>query len=560
MLRRPLAVLVVVASFCGLIGLAGGAGAQEERTLRLTADEEQVDQASVPRLRWTPCPRDNGDDTTTYFECATARVPLDYDKPDGRKITLYLSKRPATNPDRKIGTLFLNPGGPGGSGFDFAYFAADRLFTPQVRAQFDIVGFDPRGVARSNPLLCFRRQAALDRISTPFPFPYTADEEAQWLRSDRRIARKCDRNAGRIIDHMATADVARDIDLLRRAVGDEQTTFAGYSYGSLLGATYANMFPSRVRAVVIDGVIDPISYATGRGDEALTLPIDARLKSEQGAYDSLISFLTLCDAGGRRCAFSAGDPVARFDALAERLKTAPAVLPDGEGGTFTFTYNDLIYYVLGELYSPFGWPDMAAFLAALDAGRFSEAAAVKARLDARQGPPRAYQQTFEGFVGVWCGDGANPTDPAAWSLAAAAADEASPYFGRAWIWGPSICAVWPGFDEDRYAGPFDLRTANPVMVVGTVNDPATRYQDAESTADILARGYLLTVNGSGHTSLGISECATRTVSRYLLTTNVPDRARTCQIDEVPFARPTVAPRSDLDLQHWIAEVNRPLGR
>lgn len=554
-MRRPTALLLVLATFAGLLGLSN-AGAQD-RGPRLTADEEQVDQAPVPQLRWRPCPRDNGDGTTTYFECATARVPLDYDKPNGRKIRLALARRPATDQAARIGSLFINPGGPGGSGVDFAIGAGDRLFTPAVRARFDIVGFDPRGVARSNPLLCFRSQATLDRLSTPFPFPYTPDEEAQWIASEAKIAAKCAQNAGRIINHMATADVARDIDLLRRAVGDEQTTYVGYSYGTLLGATYANMFPSRVRAVVIDGVIDPISYATGRGNESETLPIDARLKSEQGAYDALISFLTLCDAGGRRCAFSAGDPVARFDALAERLKATPAVLPDGEGGTFTVTYNDLIYNVLGGLYSVRSWPDIADLLASLYSARAADAAAIKDRIDAQGGAPRAYEQTIEGFVGVWCGDGDNPDDVSAWAPAAAAGDAASPYFGRAWIWGSSICAVWPGFDRDRYAGPFDVPTANTVMVVGTINDPATRYQDAQSTAELLDDGYLLTVNGSGHTSLGISDCAVGLIGRYLLTTEVPERERTCQIDEVPFARPSGG-RTDLDLQQLIADINRPL--
>ena len=148
---------------------------------------------------------------------------------------------------------------------------------------------------------------------------------------------------------MSTANVARDMDLLRRAVGDRKMTYVGYSYGTAIGSTYANMFPDKVRAVVIDGVIDPVSYTTGRGDQARTLPSDARLRSEQGAYDTLQGFLRLCDLGGPNCAFSGGNPKRRYDRLARRLIAEPAQLPDGQGGTVPFTYNDLVGTTLGAI-------------------------------------------------------------------------------------------------------------------------------------------------------------------------------------------------------------------
>lgn len=215
------------------------------------------------------------------------------------------------------------------------------LFSDEVRARFDIVGFDPRGIAGSTPLECFT--SANDAFGTlaPFAFPVTRAEERVWIASDRAYAAACARRGGPIIDHMSTANVARDMDLLRRAVGDETMSFVGYSYGSYVGATYANMFPDRVRAVVIDGVIDPISYATGRGDEAERLPSDARLKSEQGAYDTLLAFFSACEARAENCAFSDGRPKRRYARLARHVRHHPLQLPDGEGGTFRFTYADL---------------------------------------------------------------------------------------------------------------------------------------------------------------------------------------------------------------------------
>jgi pimeloyl-ACP methyl ester carboxylesterase len=493
---------------------------------------------TVPKLDWESCGAD-----APGFECATAQVPLDYDRPRGAKITLALTRLPASNPGARIGSIFFNPGGPGGSGVDFVQGLGRELYSPQVRARFDLVGFDPRGVARSTPLQCFDTTEEALAALAPFPFPVTRQEERVWVRADRAWARACAERAGPILDHMSTANVARDMDLLRRAVGDARMTFVGYSYGSHVGSTYANMFPGKVRAVVIDGVIDPVSYTTGRGGQARTLPSDARLRSEQGAYDTLQAFLRLCDRGGPNCAFSDGNPKRRYDRLAKRLLAEPAQLPDGQGGTVPFTYADLVSTTLGAMYDPSSWPPFAEFLQELDSltspARAAEALRVlRHRLGLRARAP--YEQVLEGFAGVWCLDPVNPDHPSAWARAARRADRRDPYFGRPWIWFGSICASWPGRDRDRYLGPFNRTTANTVLVVGTVNDPATRYQDAVSTARLLGRGRLLTVAGSGHTSLFLSSCADAHVSRYLLTGRVPPKGTVCGVDVVPFAQPATA--------------------
>jgi pimeloyl-ACP methyl ester carboxylesterase len=342
---------------------------------------------------------------------------------------------------------------------------------------------------------------------------------------------------------MSTANVARDMDLLRRAVGDRKMTYVGYSYGTAIGSTYANMFPDKVRAVVIDGVIDPVSYTTGRGDQARTLPSDARLRSEQGAYDTLQGLLRLCDLGGPNCAFSGGNPKRRYDRLARRLLAEPAQLPDDQGGTVPFTYADLVNTTLGALYDPSSWPPFAEFLQELDTltspARAAEALrGLRHRLGLRARAP--YEQVLEGFAGVWCLDPINPDHSSAWASAARRADRRDPYFGRPWIWFGSICAPWQGKDSDRYLGPFNRRTANTVLVVGNRNDPATRYQDAVSTAGLLGRGRLLTVAGWGHTSLFLSSCADAYVSRYLLTGRVSPKGTVCDVDVVPFSQPASA--------------------
>lgn len=483
-------------------------------------------------IDWAPCFQALGP-----FECARVLVPLDYDNPNSRQIGIALARLPATNPNGARGTVFLNPGGPGGSGIDFVLGAGPILFSPQVRRDFDLVGFDPRGIMRSSPLTCFSSLDEAFSILPPFGFPVTPEEEAAQAASDEALNEACQTQARAIVSHMSTANVARDLDRLREMVGDEGLTYAGYSYGSFLGVTYANLFPENVRAVVVDGVLDPVAWTTGSGD-ADVLPFSTRLGSDIGAQDTLNEFFRLCDQAGAPACALAGDAQERFAGVADVLRENPVEIIDPfSGEPFLLTYADFIGFTLSVLYDSGSWPFAADVMAAVadqippeELGVLYRAAWAETGLEERFA---RYPNFVEGFVGVACSDSDNPADHSYWSAAAAQAEIQNGYFGRLWTWASSPCASWTAADDGRFVGPFTAATAADVLVVGTRYDPATPYHGAEAVRSLLPDSALLTVEGWGHTSLFLSRCADRIVSRYLLTGRVRDGA-VCSQDFDPF--------------------------
>jgi pimeloyl-ACP methyl ester carboxylesterase len=470
--RFRLALLAgVVAGLLGALLAVPPAATQPRRTPPASTEPP------VPSLHWADC----GDG----LDCATARVPLDYRQPRGAAVSLALIRLPAADPGRRIGSIFVNPGGPGRSGVDAIRKGGRSLFSAEVRARFDLIGLDPRGIIGSTPLRCFDTLEQAQAVLPPFEFPVTAAEERAWIQADRTFAAACARRGGPILDHMATADVARDLDLLRQAVGDERLTYAGASYGAYLGATYANLFPGRVRALVLDSAVDPVAWATGHGDQARTRPLFDRLGSARGTYATLVAHT-----------FKALQDAAAWPGLAETLQQLDSLTSSATG-----------------------------------------APAAPPAPPARAAAQQDYRNDLEGLPGVACSDSDNPDNVDAWKLAADAADHSAPYFGRYWTWLSSICQPWPGRDRDRYTGPWTRPTANPVLVVGNRFDPAAPYQGAAALARLLPRSRLLTLDGWGHTSEGKSSCVDAHINRYLLTIRVPPPGTVCRPDLVPFARP-----------------------
>ena len=519
-MRQARLIVTVVAALAVALGPAAGRG-----------------DAAPAKLTWNKCFADIGP-----FQCTTVQVPLDYDEPNGPSISIALTRLPATDQAHRIGSLFLNPGGPGGSGVDFVVFGGPFLFTDEVRARFDLIGFDPRGIVRSSALRCFGNPKQWEPFFTPFAFPTTPDEEQVWMDADAYLAGACAQRGGRIMEHMSTANVARDLDVMREAVGDAKLSYYGVSYGSFLGQTYANMFPDNFRALVIDGVLDPIAWVNTGG----SIPFSTGLRSDEGAMATLEEFFRLCDAGGDTCAF-APDSAERFAAIADTLKQDGPVVVDLPDGPTELNYSSFIGLTLGPMYDSLSWEDFDEELASIEeqvlgapelaarAGSFARAAWRPSYI-AKRGFPR-YPNFVENFPAVACADSDNPDDYAVWSAQAALAEQNFGYFGPLWTWITSICQPWPAADADRYTGPFDTETDAPVLVVGNTFDPATRYQGAVTTHGLLSNSSLLTVHGWGHTSLFLSACADEAIARYLIQVDTPAEGAVCEQDHVPFSSP-----------------------
>ncbi len=507
----------------------------------VSATSAAQDLPQVEPIDWQPC----GIEERPELDCAIYAVPLSRFSnspqlsgvPNIPTIGLALVRQPAADPDQRKGSLLVNPGGPGGSGIDWVAYAGPDLLTEEIRASYDLIGFDPRGIARSTPLSCLQNEGELLFVGQQPAFPMDLPEELGRVALDHYVSGACLIHASPIIHHMTTANVANDMELLRQALGEEKLNFYGVSWGTMLGMTYANLYPDRVGAFVLDGVLDPVAWSTGRGIESLFLPVSARLGSDASSMATLNEFFRLCDeAGPERCAL-AGDSGLRYARILERLKRSPIELMLDDETTTLFRYQDVIAITARNLFSIGAWQELAAFLAALEANAFGDSVAVLQPNQSggySEAPPPPSDQSITAFPAVVCADSDNPIVPFMWQLAGKYSEQSTGYFGRLWTWNTSKCSSWPGSKRERYAGPYNKPTANTILLVNTLFDPATGYQGAASAANILANSRLITIDGWGHSSHTLSNCADQHVTNYFLRNELPDEGTICPQDRLPF--------------------------
>ena len=510
-------------------------------------ERHRVDAVRTPKLQWYKC--------YVWAECATARVPLDYDRPHGRTTEVALLRVRAKDRKHKIGSLFVNPGGPGASATQFALLSP-LFLSESVLNRFDIVGMDPRGVGFSDTAECFTSTGQQTKAlagMTPL-FPYGSKEERAYIKSAEKLGRACSTTGRPLTGAMSTAEVARDMDVMRRAVGDSKLNYLGFSYGSALGSYYANMFPDRFRTIAVDGVIDPKSWVGTKKTQNTVQ--DVRLDSAGGAYRAFAEIMNRCSkAGTKKCAFAGGNTLVKFHNISEHLKRKPIVVPVPVlGVTLKVTYADFIGDVLSALYSP-GAGEEVTMLAAdmrlmVAGGTGIKAAQTRyaTRIQRRLARSFPYDNSLDAYASIMCTDGLHPADAKKWPAMAAKADRKAPYFGRAWTWASVQCArkTWTVRDEDAYTGPFTTKTKNTVLVVGSYWDPATNYRDAVRTAKKLPNSRLLSSNNWGHTAYGTSTCATGAIDRYLLTKRLPAKGTLCRAPQ-PFTTALTLPPDDLEL-------------
>jgi pimeloyl-ACP methyl ester carboxylesterase len=456
------------------------------------------------KLGWRSC--DGG------FQCARLLVPFDYRRPAWRRFSLPVIRLAASDPARRIGSLVINPGGPGGSGVGYAR-QARSVVSAAARARFDVVGFDPRGVGGSVPAIRCLTGPQLDKYFATSDNPASEAQLAALVTQSKLFVSGCEQRSSALLPYVGTRNAARDMDVLRAALGDAKLTYLGKSYGTYLGAWYAQLFPAHVRALVLDGAVNPDASA-----------FSMNVVQAQGFEVALRSFTADCE---RRPACPLGHGtvsagIARLQGLLDQTASRPLISQvTGQPANGAI----LLYGVAFALYSKAFWQYLRTGLTSAFTGNGTLMVELADSLVER-GPTGQYSNLMDANAAVNCIDRPWPRSLAAWRPAAASAAKAAPQFGAQNMWSSLPCAYWPV----RAAAPVSLRAAGapPILVVGTTRDPATPFRWAQALARDLKSGVLLGWNGDGHTAyLEGSTCVDSAVDRYLISLATPRNGTVC---------------------------------
>jgi pimeloyl-ACP methyl ester carboxylesterase len=468
----------------------------------------------VAPIVWSGCGAD--------LQCGSVSVPLDYRHPTGPTIRIAVERRPAAVPSERIGSLVINPGGPGTSGIDDLPNELSVL-TPGLLDRFDIVSFDPRGVERSDPVECepgatsttTPGSTAPSTTTTsapspqPLPDPVPADAAAQkaLLAGDQEYAEACRTYSGRILPFVGTVDAAQDLDRIRAALGDAKLTFIGHSYGTLLGAEYAQLYPDRVRAMVLDGAIDP------------ALGTDQMILDQAKGFESVLDdFFTWC-ASTSSCPWrTTADPTAALVSLIDA--SSRTSLPGDDGGRAG--PGEFYDALLDDLYSRSQWPSLGDALAQAAAGNGTDLISLSTSY-ASGGSTNG----GDANNAVNCLDHPVSRQLSTYAELAKTAAAQAPVFGPVLAWGLLQCAVWP-FPPTRTPAPITAAGSPPILVVGTTGDPATPYSWAVDLAGQLQHGELVTWQGVNHVAYFYSPCVRAIDQAYLVSGVLPPPGTVCR--------------------------------
>jgi pimeloyl-ACP methyl ester carboxylesterase len=456
----------------------------------------------APKLDWHGC---------TGGECATLAAPLDYAHPELGRVQLALLRVKARKPGTRVGSLLVNPGGPGASGISLVRSLPPTL-PQELRDRFDIVGWDPRGTGASTGVDCGDR---LDYLFAPDASPETVAAQQALEAASKQFADACAARSSALLPFISSAATAQDMDLIRAGLGEPKLTYLGYSYGTYLGTLYAHAFPGRVRALVLDGAVDPALSAR-----------DVTIQQAQGFERALDAFLADC-ANDRGCAFfSGGNPRRAFDALAAGVDAAP--IPgrlDGRARSLGPTQFEI--GVSTALYGGRGaWPDLAFALAHAARGDGSDLLRLFDTYVNRM-PDGRYTNEYAAFLAISCLDGPALGDLATIRQVEVDARAAAPHFGAGNVGLGVACAFWP-VPPVGGPGPIAAPGSPPIVVVGTTGDPATPVAWARGLATELGSGRLLLHRGEGHTAFPAGDhCLDPAIVRYLVDAVAPLDGTSC---------------------------------
>ena len=451
-------------------------------------------------IEWRPC-------SMLGVDCAVIEVPFDHDRPEIGTFDLPLARHRARTPDERIGVLFVNPGGPGVEGFDLAESAA-YTFSDVLLDRFDIIGWDPRGTGGARPEL-----DCIDDMDSFFaldPSPDDDTERTALVDSARRFVDACTTTSGDVLPHVGTESTARDIDLIRRMLGEETVSYLGFSYGSELGATWVTLFPETVRAAVFDAAADP----------TLDL-IDSLTLQSRGFERTLEAFFDECDRSS--CEFTTPGETSRqtFDRIVNDLEASPLRV---DGDRPAVGQGTALVGVVAALYGKAIWNSLDRALQEADDGFGDRLLTLYDGYFGgyRDGHP---DDSIDAYVAITCLDRTRDFDVDDAFAAMGSVLSASPRLGAAVLQELLLCALWPvdpkPSPDVRYTG------SVPILVVGSTGDAATPMEGTRRMYETLGNARLVVVDSFDHTSYGSNDCATRVVDDYLTELVIPDGEIDC---------------------------------
>jgi pimeloyl-ACP methyl ester carboxylesterase len=508
-----------------LLSALAGCGAQEGSSTSAATDLQADDPAlvsetndaiaaPVPTLNWTDC--------ADGFQCATAALPRDYARPRGAKLNVAVTRLPARNAEQRIGSLFVNFGGPGGTAVAALHNFGKDLFVT-LNERFDIVGFDPRGTGETEGAIdCHVDQEKLGLYAQPFTTPQNLNG---YIARARAYADACVRDNAAILPYVSTASVARDMDAIRAAMGESKLSYLGFSYGTFLGATYASLFPANYRGLVLDGAID--------ADQYINRPTDNLRLQSAGFERAFDRFFEACAGNQTAClGFGGSDPHVAYDNLVARANASP--LPATGTDPRPVDGEDINWAVFNLLYSKQQWPLLAQMLSSAEAG---DGTLVRAIADSGYGrnDDGTYGPGLDRYFALSGAEQRYTSDP---SVFLQAGYTSWGMFDHAW-WNTGYSELPFGLlsvhARGVFHGPFRASTSAPtVLVVATTYDPATPYRGSVGLVDQLKNARLLTMQGDGHTAYGgNSPCIDAAVDAYLNAGTVPPAGTVC-IQDAPF--------------------------